>query len=242
MTPEEFAARLQRSLPDGLRSVVLYGSAASGDFVRGVSHYDLLVVVDQLGPGELANLASPVRDWQSLGNPVPQIFTEAELKSSADAFPLELLDMQQSHRVLSGSDPLSEIQVHPSCLRLQLERELKGKLLLLRERYLVAHGKEKRVVSLLVNSVSTFLVLFRGALRLFQETIPAVKVDALNELARHVSFDPEPFQTVLLMKAGTQRQRDIDVPGLFRKYLTAIEQIVSAVDRHLHAATPQEQK
>ena len=70
--------------------------------------------------------------------------------------------MQQSHHVLFGEDPLAGIAIGHEHLRLQLERELKEKLLALREGYLLTGGSPKRVLALLTASVASFLVLFRG--------------------------------------------------------------------------------
>lgn len=240
MTPEGFAEKLHRALPHALRSVILYGSAAAGDFVKGTSHYDVLVVTNQLGITELNALSPPVQAWESAGNRPPQVLTSLELAAAADTFPLEILDMQQSHRVLWGDDPLATIRVQPSHLRLQLERELKGKLLLLRQRYLVVSGNRERLAGLMVNSVTTFLVLMRGALRLYQEAVPTTKAEALDALARHIPFDPQPFHTVLNLKERTLRPREVDIPALFPSYLTAVERVVSAIDQHIHQPTSQE--
>lgn len=42
MTPEYFTTYVRRALPERIRSFSLIGSAASEDFIPGVSRYDLL--------------------------------------------------------------------------------------------------------------------------------------------------------------------------------------------------------
>jgi hypothetical protein len=234
MTPEELVAQLQNVLSGRLSSAVLYGSAAAGDFVSGTSNYNVLVVVDRLGLAELDALAKPVAQWTKAGHRPPLLFTRGQLEASADVFPIEILDMRQSRRVLFGEDPLANVTVSHEHLRLQLERELKGKLLALRERYLLTGGRPKRLFELMVSSLAGFLVLVRAALRLFQEDVPATKLEALRLLATHLAFDPQPLLDVHELKHRRRKPREFSAPALFESYLKTIEQVVKAVDRHLH--------
>ena len=138
--------------------------------------------------------------WNRAGHPTPLLFTPEGLDSSTDAFPIELLDIQQSRRVLWGADLLASMRVHAEHLRLQIERELTGKLLSLRSRYLLAEGKPEAVTELMLRSLSTILVLFRAVLRLYQSDVPPKKLDALHALRTHVDFDVEPFERLFEMK------------------------------------------
>jgi hypothetical protein len=121
--------------------------------------------------------------------------------------------------------------------RVQLERELKTRLLLLRRRYLACAGNEDRIARLMAASVSTFLVLLRAALRLYNDAVPAEKADALDELAKHMKFDPQPLRAVIALKKRQLPSAANEMESLFGQYLTSIEQVVQAVDRHLHAAS-----
>src|SRR5262245_18783704 len=157
MTTEQLLSDLREALGSGLKSVVLFGSATAGDFVAGVSGHDVLIVAEKLGFPQLAALAAPLARWTKTGNPQPHLFPAAELATSADVFPIELVDMQQSRQVLAGSDPIAEIQIDMRHYRLQLERDLKTRLLLLRRKYLDCEGRTSELLKLMTASVSTFL-------------------------------------------------------------------------------------
>ncbi len=236
MTPEQLVEQLKPALGDRLRSIVLYGSATSGDFLPGVSTYNLLVVAERFDVPALNSLATTVYRWVRDGNRPPLLFTPEQLQTSADAFPIELLDIQDSRQVLFGSDPVAGLSISPEHLRLQLEREFKGKLLALREGYLMTGGRPKRVAALLVSSLSGMLVVFRAALRLFRPSVPASKLDALRLLAEHISFNPEPWLTVDAMKRGDRSWRQSDPGVLFGSCVQVLEQVSEAVDRHLHSS------
>src|SRR5438874_13085103 len=118
MTSEQLVKALHEALGPKLKAVVLYGSAAAGDFVPGVSGRDILIVAEPIGAVELAALAAPLTSWEQAGNPLPQLFTPRELAESTDVFPIELWDMQQARRVLFGSDPLADMKMDMQDYRL----------------------------------------------------------------------------------------------------------------------------
>lgn len=231
MTPEQFVERLKEVLP-GLEAAFLYGSAAAGDYVPGASHHDLLVVARQWNLADLHALAEVSRPWQQAGNPVPQLFTSAELASSADVFPIEVVDLQQARKVLYGPDLIADLKVDQDHFRLQLEHELRSRLLLLRQRCLAAAGDENRTLAVVIASLSTFLVLFRAALRLYDNEVPSHKRAAMLALAKHITFDPQPLLTLLDSKQKHLRPASGAV-ALAGSYLASIEQVVTAVDRHI---------
>jgi len=234
MTPEQWVEQLKQALPTGLRSVVLYGSAAAGDHVAGVSDYNILVVADRLGVSELNALAQPTRRWVKDGNRAPRLFTPGQLEQSVDSFPIEWLDMRQSSKVLLGENLLADVSPTQEHLRLAVEREWKSRLLQLREHYLLASDKPEAVGALMVASANTFLVLCRAALRLYQTDVPAQKLDALRALATRITFDPQVFFAIRDVKAGRGKPKDL--ADKFESYLKAIEQIGEAVD---HCVRPQ---
>jgi hypothetical protein len=233
MTAEDLTAKLTDACGPSLRSVVLYGSFVAGDYTKKRSDYNVLVVLDRLTVQELRAVAGVCGDWIRAGNPAPLLFSREQLLRSADVFPIEIADIKDSHRVLFGEDVVASLPVHMGNLRWQLESELKEKLIALRERYLLTGGIPARVTKLLIDSLSPFLALFRGALRLYQTDVPPRKMDALAALARHVPVDTRPFDTVSRLKQGS-RLRELDPDQLFADYLHTTEQIVDAVDQLLH--------
>jgi hypothetical protein len=142
--------------------------------------------------------------------------------------------MQQSRRVLFGDDPIAGLAIDPSHVRHALERELKGKALALRDQYVIAAGNRRLILDLMSDALPTFLILFRTALRLFEPQVPAIKVEALRSLARHISFDPQPYLTVQEFLDGRRGTSRVDSLALFRGYLSGIETIIHHVDQLLH--------
>lgn len=235
MKPEKLVEELEQAWGEKLRSVILYGSAAAGDYVGKHSDLNVLVVAKSLDQATLKSFAKTARKWSKDGNPPPLLFTEERLRQAADVFPIELLDIKECRKILYGSDPIENIEIDTSNLRLEIEHELRGKLIQLRQRYLTVADKRRRTAELMVESVGTFLVLLRAALRLFEKNVPVRKVEALDHLDRHIECDLSVFKTVNSLKAGQAKTGDIAVDQLFDQYLAAIESVVDEVDRCLES-------
>ncbi|WP_437188051.1 nucleotidyltransferase domain-containing protein [Planctomicrobium sp. SH668] len=233
-TPELFTSAIHGLLKERLKSVVLFGSGATGDFVQGTSDFDLLVVLDRVTPAELRTLGPAIKNWTSHGNPLPLIFSEHQIQNSVDTFAAEFIEIQNGHRVLFGTDPVVGMEIHLEHVRIHLERELKGKLLALRNHYALAFGHRQKVADLMTESFSTFLSLFRIALRIYQPIVPRGKMCALRVLATYIPFSLSPFETIDALRWGGIRLKEIDVDPLFEEYIRAVELIVDKVDTVLH--------
>ncbi len=120
---------LLQALGPRLRSVVLYGSAARGDYHAAASDLNVILVLESLDPATLEALAPAVRRFVRKGHPVPRLFSPALIAASADSFPIELVDIRAGRAVLHGEDPFSGVAVAPDNLRLQIEREIKEKMM-----------------------------------------------------------------------------------------------------------------
>src|SRR5438034_11259904 len=83
---------LIEALGPRLRSVVLYGSAARGDFHEGTSDLNVLLVLEDLDPATLETLSPSVARWCAKGHHAPRLFSPALIAESADVFPIEFLD------------------------------------------------------------------------------------------------------------------------------------------------------
>ncbi|HAH32541.1 MAG TPA: hypothetical protein DCL44_09545 [Elusimicrobia bacterium] len=234
MTPDFLTDEIKKICGGNLCSVVLYGSSVAGDNVK-TSDYNVLVVMNRIETEDLLALTGICSRWGRDGNHAPLMFAKENLMRSADVFPVEFSDIIQTHRMLYGPDPFTGMEIDPALLRLELEHELKSKLILLRENFLVTKGSQKEVNKLMVSSISAFLTLFKAALRLYGETPPAKKLEVLPILSRHIKFDEEVFAIVWGLKEGGKRS-DITSLQIFSRYLPALQSVTDAVDLCLQSA------
>lgn len=227
MKLEELVKQLQLAYGEGLRSVVLFGSAVAGEHRPKKSDYNVLVIVDSLPPDRLRSVAAVSKAWAEDGNPPPMTFTSSEWKSSADIFPMEYADILERHRVLFGEPPFDGIAVKPSDLRLQVEQQTMGKLLQLRQATMGAGGDSKLQLEVLEKSLSTLMVIFRGVSRL-QGHVPSQDYEEVTRsLAKHAGFSPEPFVKVIRHVRGHEKIPRDSAAGILEGYLAAMERVVA---------------
>lgn len=227
-----FLTRLQSELDVELVSGVLYGSAARGEYRPGSSDLNLLVLLADLGPRQLRAAAGPTRNWMEQGNPPPLLMSAAEWRSSADVFPIEYSDIRDAHVLLTGQNPFDGIRIDRRHLRLQLEHELRSKKIQLREGFVAAGESPEGVGAILVTSISTFLALFRGLLRLAGDAVPGPAAEVIRATAARVGFPAEAVLEVQRLKqeAGGQAPRaDLATADA---YLGAVEDAARWLDRY----------
>ncbi|HEX2078630.1 MAG TPA: nucleotidyltransferase domain-containing protein [Longimicrobium sp.] len=236
--PEErarrFAEEMRRVYGAELASVVLYGSAARGEYRPGVSDLNVLVLLRELSPAALRRATEAARAWVAEGNPPPLMMSVDEWRGSADVWAIEVSDIRDAHVVLAGADPFEGIGIRLEDLRMQCERELKGKQIQLRERYLLFAGEPAELGQLLTRSFSTFLVLFRTVLRLSGEGGERDAEAVVRRLAERVGFDPAPLLEVHRARAGGEALRPQADAPVVAGYLDAVSRVVAHVDRLVH--------
>jgi hypothetical protein len=168
MVPDDkiaaFVEKIRAAAGGNLQSVILYGSAASGDYHPEFSDVNLFCVLRDCSYASLRAVAPVVKWWSRQKQPPPLLMTRDELERSRDVFAIELTDMVQHHRVLWGEDVISGLSIPMQLQAMQVEYELREKLLLLRQHLVLAGENERRLRELLLRSVPSFTTLFRHAL------------------------------------------------------------------------------
>ena len=216
-----------------LASVILYGSAATGDFVREQSDYNLLIALSEIAPKDLRAAQAPMREWGRMGHPVPVYFTVAELEDAADVFPIEFRQMEQSRKILYGTDVLANLKISDEYLRHQTEYELRSKLIQLRRRYIGASASAESLASLMANSLTSFVALFRAVLLLHGFTPTAAKREIIAATVRQIKIDGEPFEKIFDIRENSSSNKldEASANKLFAEYLREIENVIEAVDK-----------
>jgi predicted nucleotidyltransferase len=226
----EFVNSLKQAAGTNLECVALFGSAASGEFHADYSDINILCVVRELSAPVLAALSPTVTAWTKKKFPAPLIFSRSELAQSTDVFAIEMLDIGQRHRILYGEDIFTGMNVPMDRHRVQLEHELRTKLLTLRQSYVQAARDDKRVRRLMLDSISAFSTLFRHTLIAMGEQPAQHKADNIRKVAERTGFDPGIFLKLLQVRERKAKESEIPAASAFTQYLHGINTVVQAVD------------
>ncbi len=227
----ELVKRLREFAASNLECVLLFGSAARGDFREGHSDLNVACILRSLAVEELGRLAGVVKWWcVEQKEPAPLFFTHEELRQAADVFAIEILDMKQGRRVLYGEDLVSKIEVPTNLHRLQIERDLRTILLKLRQHYLRAPGHLSELAPVLRKSFSSVLTLLRHTVIAFGETPPVHAREIVSRAAELTATEATAFDALLKLRETGEFHGDI-VPA-YGAYLQALERVLHALDHH----------
>lgn len=228
---QEFTQDYQAIFRDDLKSIILYGSGARGEYIPKKSDINFLIVLTEAAMDRLRETFPLIRKWRKRRVNIPLFLTEEYITSSLDSFPVEFLNLREGHIPVFGRDVLEELSFNKDNIRLQCERELKGKLLLLREAYLDSEGKASGLGQVFSASLIAFLSLFRALLFLRDREIPLHNDELISTTAKEIGFDEKPFMEVLKIRKGKVKARRDEMEGILERYLGAIRELWKHVDQ-----------
>jgi len=233
-TPQEVFPEIVEDLRgiygEALQSVILYGSGARGEYVAGKSDINFLVVLAEDVADDLEKVLSFVPKWKKRAVATPFFITKALIGSSVDVYPIEFLNMKRHYEVIFGSDELKGLVFDRKALRLQCERELKGKLMLLRKRFLQTEGKAEALQRLLAASITAFLSVFNALLHMQGKESAGGRREIVAAMADAHGIAAEPFLRCIDLREGKKGLSFGELTAVFRSYTAEILKLIKAVD------------
>ncbi len=226
----EFSDDLKSVYETDLISIILYGSAARGDYVHRKSDINFLVILTETGIKSIDRTLDLLKKWRKRAVTTPLFLTPEYIRSSLDSFPLEFWDMQKFHQIVYGEDLLRGLEIRRSDLRLQCEREVKGKLLHLRQNFLNSEKKAERLRILLVLSVPSFSTIFNALLFLKNETTQHSRRDIFLNTAKMFGLDREVFEKILRLRYEKLKLKKDELLSLNRAFIEEIRKLSQLVD------------
>lgn len=225
----KFTGSLKDIYGDELVSVVLYGSAASGEFTGTHSNINLAIVLKEASVRSIKKAAQLVKKRKySIINPI--FFTEKYISGSLDVFPIEFLDIKENHFLLHGRDIFNDLRVDLRNLGFQCEQELKSKILNIKKLYLKADSKSF-LKSLLFKSITSSLHILRNIIRLKGKAPPYRKEAILDEISRELTVDCSGLKRILDAKNNNLRLKTEEIDELFTQLIDTLESISDKLDR-----------
>ncbi|MFZ5515101.1 MAG: hypothetical protein ACOY90_00585 [Candidatus Zhuqueibacterota bacterium] len=227
---QEFSNDVRDVFGGDVESIILYGSAARGEYVYRRSDINFLVVLTESGMTQLNKAHALVHRWAKRKVSTPLILTRRYIESALDSYPIELLTMKQYHRLVFGRDVLNEIEVAAEHLRLQCEREMRGKLLHMREQYLETNGKPVPIKNLIRITVPAFVSIFSALLFLKGQDNTGSKQQIFDKTAELFELDKNVFDNVLLVWGNSKKMKHDELNSLMQQYVEQIRKLTNIVD------------
>ncbi|MEP9411692.1 MAG: hypothetical protein HRF42_09865 [Candidatus Brocadia sp.] len=211
-------------------SVYVVGSAVTKDFLTKHSDINTAIIVKETNVPFLDFIATLGKHYGKKRIHAPLIMTPDYIYRSLEVFPLEFLEMKLIHQLVYGEDVLKDIKVEKADVRLQCERELKGKLQQICQGYIRSMGNKTALTDLFVGSLSGYFPAFHGILFLCNQKIPKEKTDVLYALEEHFDIDMNVFKKLLEIRA-----KDVYPPvevlrEIFENLYRVLDAVIKKVD------------
>jgi hypothetical protein len=218
-----------------LLAVALTGEAAGPAYRPGRSPLELAVLIDEVSADALRRLQPRLAGWARRRAVAPLLLDPRWLAEARDVFPIEFLELRVHHVLLHGdADPFADLPVHGAHLRLEVEKQLRGKLLHLWEAYLETRGSRGRLRALLLATPPGFAWILRGALVLAGApggaAIPDDPETLLAEAERRFEVSLSTLRRLERMRRGAAPLAAAELEALFAALLAEVRELVHAVN------------
>lgn len=226
----KYMSEIKKIFGDNLVSVILFGSAVRGDFVKGKSDINLLIVRKKRNSNEMLKLHKIYKKLKRRINlAVPLLLTENEIKRSTDVFPMEYRDIKDFHIVLKGKDVFKNLKIEDRFLRLELESQIKGKLILLRESFIQSLNNKRILKNILLNSIPAITVILRNVFILNKKPVPQDIESLINSAEKLTKIKFNAFREIIELKKDINKR--IDIIQIYSDYIAEIEKLSDYIDK-----------
>jgi hypothetical protein len=236
------AAKLEPMVADilsehaqNIHSVHVVGSAVAPDYNEKFSDINSVIVLNEMSLKFIAFLAPLGKKYGKKRIAAPLVMTPEYIRKSLDVFPVEFLNYKLVHKTVYGSDILADLQILGPHLRLQCEREIKVKLIGLRQGYLSSLGKKKDLAAALVRSLTGSIALFRAIIQLLGKEPPISRIDAIQAFGAATKTETGVFERLLTLKTNAVNPSEQELQALFERYYKALESVDKIINE-LHAS------
>ena len=216
--------------PQNVHSIHIVGSAVLPDYNEKLSDINSVVVLHDMDLKFITFLAPLGKKYGRKKIAAPLVMTPLYIQDSLDAFPIEFLDFKLVHKTIYGEDLLANVRIEIPTLRLQCEREIKTKLIGLRQGYISSLGRKENLAVLLVRSITGSMSLFRTIITLLGKEPPIPRATVVKFFGAATGVETESFERLLMLKAGTIKPSEQELRALFERYYNALESIGKIID------------
>lgn len=213
-----------------IHSIHVTGTCITDDFDIKRSDVNSIFVLKEMDLKFLELIAPLGKKYGKNKVAAPLIMTPEYVERSLDVFPIEFLNFKLIHATAFGDDIFKNIEINKMDLRHQCERELKTKLIWLRQGYISSLGNRKILTEDFVNSISGYIPLFRGIIVLLGKESPVKQVEVITALAEASGISTDVFAKILREKHEKIKLSIEELNTIFEDYYAAIEKLGKIVD------------
>ena len=227
----EIIREYEKIFGEKLVSICLYGSVVTEDFNPKTSDINLAIILEDSKLDTLIAAKNIIKKLKKKRVSTPLFLSKQYIESSLDTFPIEFLNIKSAYKKIFGEDYFQKLEIPREHLRLQAERELKGKLLILRLAFLENVGNLKLMQNLVSTSFSSFIPVMKTILFIKNEQIPEQNIDIIRKTAELFNIDFSVFLQALDIKNKKIEMKKQQFVDFFERYIQTVDQLSEIVDK-----------
>jgi hypothetical protein len=212
-----------REHASNIHSISIVGSAVVSDYHEKISDINSVVVLHDMDLKFIIFLAPLGKKYGKKRIAAPLVMTPEYIRDSLDAFPIEFFDFKLIHKTVYGPDIFKDLEIAGPPLRIQAEREVKTRLIGLRQGYISSLGKKERLAAVLLRSFTGSMALFRAVIALLGKEPPVSRAEVVAAFGAAAGIDTAVFENMLLFKTGRIKPSEQELRTLFERYYNALE-------------------
>ncbi len=223
---------IKKIFKNNLISIILYGSYVKGGYIRKKSDINLLIVRKIRNSKELIGLNQFCRKYHSkLNLALPLVLTHDEIKTSTDVYPMEYMDIKEHNQVIYGENVFKNLKIELKNLRLELENQVKSKLINLRESLIDFYKRKKILKTILLNSLSSMIMILKNIMKLNNKKIPENNNELILQVSKLIGFNLTALKKLIELKTGQSKYNSKELLLLYQDYIQEFENLADYVDK-----------
>lgn len=226
-----FINNLKQYSGENLKSVILFGGVAKGDYTKGKSNTNILLVFEKIDLEVLNQLAVPFQLAIANFQFSPFLLTSSEVEPAKNVFAVKLFDMQQHHILLYGNNVLTPLQINKEHLRFISEQELRNQLSRMKYFYILNFNLPEQLLDKIKKSFTTLLVNANTYLYLKSGVYHTTREEIIIALENELVLDKSILNELALLRKGTLKADQVKAAELYSELMLQFKYVIKELEK-----------
>jgi hypothetical protein len=193
---------------------------------------NLVVVLKNDAIENIVKAHSITKSIRRKGVEPPLVISPEYIANSLDSFPLEFMNIKTDYyNIKSEKDVFSDLVFEKKYIRLQAERELKSKILLIKMAVFDYYSDAKMLRELIKTSVQSIEPVLKGILFLLDKEIPLGHEELFLKTDEATSFDIDSLLTAVHFTMSKIKLSKEELMDFFNKYTSQLQALSDFVEQ-----------
>ncbi len=221
-----FGEELKTAIPDNILSVIIYGGLAKGEFKPETSDINLMIVLRDASNDTLKQIAPIIQKKNSRISMHPFIITENELRIAPELFPIKFLDIKTYHKIISGTELLSTLNIPNDKLIYACKQELQNLYMRLRSVYSYSTELPEVLEFKIKKTFSSLLVNMNALIYVKTGVMEKAKDEIISKSSSLFSLDQQLLSSIKAIRNNTHSYSPEEIKKIYENFMTLLNQII----------------